>query len=148
MAFHNIAPPGITASVAPTNRDKNHTLLAPVHPNSSGIDARRASSLTYSSECSILSGVVGFVNGIAPMGGVACDADGGPDCVAVGGYGIADVVVMDALQIRIFVDAGREPGSVKAIPDHIPHSSVEAAQIDDTFIAFAAMDGRLSLPRT
>jgi hypothetical protein len=23
-----------------------------------------------------LSGVVGFVNGIAPMGGVACDADG------------------------------------------------------------------------
>src|SRR5258708_39662369 len=88
MAFHNIAPPGITASVAPTNRDKNHTLLAPVHPNSSGIDARRASSLTYSSECSILSGVVGFVNGIAPMGGVACDADGGPDCVAVGGYGM------------------------------------------------------------
>ena len=31
-----------------------------------------------------MSGVVGFVHGIAPMGGVACDADGGPDCVAVG----------------------------------------------------------------
>jgi len=28
--------------------------------------------------------VVGFVHRIAPIGGVACDADGGPDCVAVG----------------------------------------------------------------
>src|SRR5207245_10172216 len=47
MAFQKHRASRITASVAPTNRDKNHTLLAPVHPNSSGMDA---SSLTYSSE--------------------------------------------------------------------------------------------------
>jgi hypothetical protein len=38
-----------------------------------------------------LSGVVGFLHGIAPMGGVAWTPMAGPDCVAVGGYGKTSV---------------------------------------------------------
>jgi hypothetical protein len=39
----------------------------------------------------ILTGVVGFMNGITLKGGVACDAEAGRDCVVVGGCGMGSV---------------------------------------------------------
>ena len=54
---------------------------------------------------------------------------------------IANVLAINALQVRVVVDARYNPHRLKAAPDCVPQIQVETPHIDDLFIALTTVYG-------